>query len=228
MVLEAVIFDMDGLLIDSERPIRDAWIAAARSFGITLAAADYQSVIGTTEHESRRRLGELFGGIPMYEAVRADAARRLADAVFPAKPGATEILALLASLGVTRAVASSTVRREARRRLDAAGLGRYVESLTGGDEVPAGRGKPNPDLYWLAARRIGRHPSRCIVFEDSEPGARAALAAGMRVVIVPDLKTPADAVCREAWRVLDSLESALKDCAGWFGGTGNQKDGEDF
>jgi len=217
---EAAIFDMDGLLIDSERPIRAAWIEAAARRGLSLSDDDYQSVIGTPEHESRRRLVGLLGSEPDYVAVRADAAARLRDAIFPPKPGARELLETLHSARVALAVASSTVRGEVLRRLDAAGLGRYVGSVTGGDEVAAGRGKPHPDLYWLAAERIEKQPSQCIVFEDSEPGAQAALAAGMRVVVVPDLKVPPERICREALQVLHSLEAGLGRCGEWFGWTG--------
>jgi HAD superfamily hydrolase (TIGR01509 family) len=219
-LFDAAIFDMDGLLLDSERPIRAAWLRAAAVRGIALSADDYQSVIGTSEAESRRRLGALLGGDHVYAMLRADAAHALRDATFPPKPGALRRLDVLRENGVATAVASSTVRREVERRLDVAGLGRYVESVTGGDEVAAGRGKPHPDLYWLAAERIRTRPSRCIVFEDSEPGALAALAAGMQVVVVPDLKAPPAAVCRAALHVLDSLESGLGHCATWFGCSG--------
>ena len=220
-MFDAAIFDMDGLLLDSERPIRTAWLAAAAARGIPLSVDDYQSVIGTSAAESRRRLSALLGGDDVYETLRADAADALRYAAFPPKRGALQLLESLRGSGVTTAVASSTVRREVERRLDVAGLGRYVESVTGGDEVAAGRGKPHPDLYWLAAERIRIKPSRCIVFEDSEPGALAALAAGMQVVVVPDLKAPQEAVCRAALHVLDSLESGLGHCAIWFGCAGN-------
>jgi len=219
-MFDAAIFDMDGLLLDSERPIRAAWLAAAAARGIALSIDDYQSVIGTSATESRRRLGALLGGDDIYATLHADAAHALRDAAFPPKPGALRLLGLLRERGVATAVASSTVRREVARRLDVAGLGRYVESVTGGDEVAAGRGKPHPDLYWLAAERIRKPPSRCIVFEDSEPGALAALAAGMQVVVVPDLKAPPETVCRAALHVLDSLESGLGHCATWFGCSG--------
>jgi HAD superfamily hydrolase (TIGR01509 family) len=220
-LFRAAIFDLDGLLLDSERPIRTAWLTAAAARGIALTVDDYQSVIGLSDGESRRRLGKLLGGDDVYAALRADAAHALRDAAFPPKPGALRLLETLRGNGIATAVASSTVRREVERRLDVAGLGRYVESVTGGDEVAAGRGKPHPDLYWLAAERIRIKPSRCIVFEDSEPGALAALAAGMQVVVVPDLKAPDEAVCRAALHVFDSLESGLGHCATWFGCSGD-------
>lgn len=213
----AAIFDMDGLLLDSERPIRAAWLQAAREHGAQLGEDDYQRVIGINVRESEAVLSFLLGGAERYASIRARADQLIDDARYAPKAGARELLALLEQKCVARAIASSTVRREMRRRLDAAGLARYVETVTGGDEVPHGRGKPCPDLYLLAARRIGIAPDRCLVFEDSAPGAKAGLAAGMGVVIVPDLKRPPDDVCEAASMVLPSLEMAIGHCAEWFG-----------
>ena len=98
-----------------------------------------------------------------------------------------------------------------------AGLRDYVESISGGDEVALDRGKPNPDLYRLAAKRLGVNPAACIAFEDSEPGASAALAAGMSVIIVPDLKQRGDQIGAASSMVLQSLDEALPYCADWFG-----------
>ena len=80
------------------------------------------------------------------------------------------------------------------------------------------RGKPHPDLFLLAAQRLQQAPRDCLVFEDSEPGARAALAAGMGVVIVPDLKRPADDACAASLAVIDSLHDAQARLDTWFVG----------
>ena len=216
-VIEAVIFDMDGLLLDSERPIRAAWLQAAREHGAELGEDDYQRVIGINVRDTEALLSSLLGGRERYARIRERTDELIEGARFASKRGARELLVLLEQKCVARAIASSTVRREMRRRLDGAGLARYVESVTGGDEVPRGRGKPCPDLYLLAARRIAVPPSRCLVFEDSGPGAKAGLAAGMGVVIVPDLKRPSDDVCEAASMVLTSLEKAIEHCPVWFG-----------
>ena len=216
----AAIFDMDGLLLDSERPIRDAWLRAARETGAALSETSYLTVVGANDADSKTALSALLGGESAYLRVqtRADALLRAheAQAGYAAKAGAGAILELLVARGVICGVASSTRRPEVHRRLDAAGLRGYFRSISGGDEVA--RGKPHPDLYLLAAGRLQVQPAACLAFEDTERGARSALAAGMAVVIVPDLKRPGPATQAACLGVLDSLADALPHCAGWFGG----------
>src|SRR4029453_166271 len=125
-------------------------------------------------------------------------------------------LALLQALrnrAVTCVVASSTHHDEVRSRLAQAGLAGYFSAVSGGDEVE--RGKPHPDLFLLAAQRAGHDPSLCLVFEDSEHGARGAIAAGMWVVIVPDLKTPSDDAAAACVAVLASLHDAQVHVVDW-------------
>ncbi|MBK7471164.1 MAG: HAD family phosphatase [Betaproteobacteria bacterium] len=211
---------MDGLLLDSERPIRDAWLRAAREAGTALSEAAYLTVVGANEADSKTALSALLGGEAAYLRVqtRADALLRAheAQAGYAAKAGAGAILEALAARGVDCGVASSTRRPEVHRRLDAAGLRGYFRSISGGDEVA--RGKPHPDLYLLAAGRLQVQPAACLAFEDTERGARSALAAGMAVVIVPDLKRPGPATRAACLGVLESLADALPHCADWFGG----------
>jgi HAD superfamily hydrolase (TIGR01509 family) len=215
----AAIFDMDGLLLDSERPVRDAWLLAARDTGVALSEAAYLTVVGTNEADSKLVLCEVMGDENSYRLVRARADALLqeyeARTGYAAKPGASEVLSLLGARGVACGVASSTRRAEVRRRLDAAGLAGYFHSICGGDEVH--RGKPSPDLFLLAAARLGMSPHACLVFEDSEAGAAGALAAGMSVVLVPDLKRPSAIMQEACVRVLQSLADALPHCAAWFG-----------
>jgi HAD superfamily hydrolase (TIGR01509 family) len=215
----AAIFDMDGLLLDSERPIRDAWLLAARETGVALSEAAYLTVVGTNDADSKAVLCELVGNERSYRLVRARADALLREhqtrAGYAAMAGASELLSLLGARGVACGVASSTRRAEVRRRLDAAGLAGYFHSISGGDEVV--RGKPNPDLFLLAAGRLGVEPDACLVFEDSEAGATGALAAGMSVVMVPDLKKPGVVMQAACVGVLQSLADALPHCDAWFG-----------
>ena len=215
----AAVFDMDGLLLDSERPIRDAWMAATRELGIVLHDADYLRVVGRNEADSRRELQALLGAAVSYDAVRARAASLIADALgaggYAVKAGVVALLEALRVRGVSCVVASSTHRDEVHARLVQAGLRGYFAGVNGGDEVS--RGKPHPDLFLLAARRAGHAPSRCLVFEDSEHGARGAIAAGMSVVIVPDLKTPGEDACAASVAVLASLHDACAHVEDWFG-----------
>lgn len=216
----AAVFDMDGLLLDSERPIRDAWLQAAAELGAPLTEAGYLRVVGRSVRDGDAMLLETFGGdaaLLQRTRERADAAvaRRFAAAPFPVKPGALRMLQALHGAGVACAVASSTAQHEVQRRLEAAGLRRYLAAVCGGDEVA--RGKPEPDLYLLATERLGVAPAASLAFEDSNHGARAALAAGLAVVVVPDLK-PAEPPWRErCLAVLDSLDDAARCSVEWFG-----------
>lgn len=216
-MLEAVIFDMDGLLLDSERPIRDAWIEVGGEIGVALDAPTYQRVIGRNMTDVNAILGEVFG----IEAYR-EAAKRVAELLemrhaeqgYAPKSGAGELLAWLAARDVRCGLASSSYRAKILRRLGQAALLEHFGAIAGGDEVA--RGKPSPDVYLLAAERLGVDPAACLAFEDSDNGARAALAAGMRVVIVPDLVQPQPDVA-ERCTVLGSLDAARALCEGWFG-----------
>ena len=209
---------MDGLLIDSERAISQAWIAGAQALGFPLEMADFMKVIGTAAQQSTAMLIDLLGS---EEAMRATAAKANAllpqsggGPVFPLKTGALPLLEALRAAGIPCGVASSSAVAEIRHRLGHVDVLRYFRCITGGDEVT--HGKPDPALYLLAAARLGVAPEDCIAFEDSENGARAAQAAGVRVVIVPDLKHPPDDVAARAHGVMASLADAVEHVPHWF------------
>ena len=215
---KAAIFDMDGLLIDSERAVSAAWIAGARELGFPLELSDFMRVIGVASQQSTPMLIEMLGS---EEAMRATAARAHAllphaggGPVFPLKTGAQPLLEALRLAGIPCAVASSSNVEEIRHRLGHVGVLDYFRCIAGGNEVT--HGKPDPALYLLAASRLGVAPEDCIAFEDSENGARAAQAAGVRVVIVPDLKHPPADVAARAHGVIPSLADAIEHVPNWF------------
>ena len=216
----AAIFDMDGLLIDSERPIMAAWIEAARTLDIELSQSHYLQCVGLATAESQVILRTLLGGEEAYlhaiDHVRKCLQLERADGVplFPIKPGAAEFLGALRQQGTRCAVASSSTSAQIQACLGSLGVLDHFDAFAGGDEVA--RAKPDPALYLLAASRLGVDPSQCVAFEDSENGARAALAAGLRVVIVPDLKHPPAAILAQALHVLDSLHGAMDHLPRWF------------
>ena len=215
---KAAIFDMDGLLIDSERAISKAWIEGAQALGFRLQMADFMDVIGRASQQSEAILIGLLGSEEAMRATAAKARTLLPQAgggpVFPLKSGALPLLQALHAAGIPCAVASSSNVDEIRHRLGHVDVLKYFRCIAGGNEVT--HGKPDPALYLLAAARLDVEPEDCIAFEDSENGARAAQAAGVRVVIVPDLKHPPDDVAARAHGVIDSLAEAIDHVPHWF------------
>lgn len=219
-MFRAAIFDMDGLLIDSERAIMRAWIEGARCEGVTLTQADYSRTVGLAMRESEHILVELMGGRERFDAARLQVDRLLSAPVdgprFPMRAGAREVVAALRQAKVPCGVASSSAAAEIRHRLSDVGVVDWFHSLSGGDEVA--RGKPDPAVYRLAIDRLGVDAADCLAFEDSENGVRAALAAGLRVVVVPDLRPPAGNLLDSSFCVLCDLNAALSRLEQWFPG----------
>jgi HAD superfamily hydrolase (TIGR01509 family) len=217
-VFQAVLFDMDGLLLDSERVLMRAWTVAAADEGLAIPPEIYAGVIGRASQESHRLFVEMFGGVERYERLRvqvnAAIGRERDQAVFPLKDGVRELLSALRARGVPLAVASSSRAEEIRHRLQAVGVLTHFDAVAGGNEVE--QGKPDPAVYQLAARRLGIDPTACLAFEDSENGARAALAAGAALVVVPDLRRPAEEVIARSLHVFDTLHDALAYVPHWF------------
>jgi HAD superfamily hydrolase (TIGR01509 family) len=213
----AAIFDMDGLLIDSERAIMQAWIDAAARAGSSITEEQFRAVIGRDARASIPTLEAMLGRDICHQ-VRAIVAEQIQAAepveMFPVKPGAFEMLNRLRELGVPCAVASSTLSREVTRRLKSAKLFDYFEFVLGGDDVE--HGKPDPALYRLAAQRLSVAPARTLAFEDSGHGVAAAHGAGVPVVLVPDLIPPTEASKAQSLRVLTSLSHALPLVDEWF------------
>jgi HAD superfamily hydrolase (TIGR01509 family) len=215
-LFNTAIFDMDGLLIDSERIIMQACINAASEIGITYQLEDYVQLIGRAAPDSMRLMQEQLGGEQQHRAVinRANSILSEVNGHFPIKPGVSEILEYLATKQIACGVASSSHIDEIQHRLTQVNVLKYFHQITGGNEVK--RGKPNPDIYQLAAQKLGANLNHCIAFEDSEPGARAAIAAGLKVVVVPDLKQPSEYVQEHSYMVLNSLHDAADYFDEWF------------
>ncbi|ALT76123.1 HAD family hydrolase [Paucibacter sp. KCTC 42545] len=213
----AAIFDMDGLLLDSERPIRDAWLRQSAAAGTPLSEAYYLLTVGINRRDCLAVLADKLGSHAqaeaMYEAVDREVEAQFQGQGFALRPGALALLQALQSRGVPCAVASSTRHAEVRRRLGLADLLGFFGPIHGGDQVA--RGKPHPDLFELAARSLGHAPEQTLVFEDSSYGAQGALAAGAGVVLVPDLKSP-DPATAPRCLVLNSLDAALPLAGLWF------------
>jgi len=189
----AVIFDMDGLIFDTERLYRDAMTAAAVTHGGELPLSVFTSMIGGTGESTLRILGEHFGpgfDLDAYMVQTWKHFHEMAEADLALKAGVTELLDLLDRRGLPRAIATSSRREIVDHHLGAHDLaGRFDAIVAQGDYV---RGKPHPDPYLEAARRLGIAPELCLALEDSHNGVRAASSAGMMTIMVPDLLDPTE------------------------------------
>lgn len=208
--ISAVIFDMDGLMLDTEPIARTAWLQALADWGYQIDEADYLHVIGTTLPDTKRVFYELLGEALPFAAIRERQQEYVAQQIkqqgIPTKSGLWPLLDWLEQRGMAKAVASSTERRLMLQKLTLTGLQHRFTTLVGGDEVM--NGKPAPDIFLEAARRLTVPADRCLVFEDSEPGIRAAQTAGMLPVMIPDLKPPSEAVKQLAFEIFPSLIEA--------------------
>ena len=208
----AVVFDMDGILIDSEPLFRRAAQEAARDLGHHLSDETYAMWMGLPPRAVEAAVAVSMGPSFPLQAFR-DEFRRIwithtEQHGVPAQPGMPELLASLRERGIPFGVATSTQREQALRSLDLAGLAHYIEVLVAGNEVT--EGKPAPEIFLRAAAGLGVEATRCVALEDSSVGVHAAAAARMLTIMVPDLHQPNAATAALAAYVIPNTESAAR------------------
>ena len=208
MRIQAVVFDMDGVLIDTEPMYQHSWQRACAELGFDLDDDAYAVLVGRPTADCEEELIARFGPQFPLRAFRSHWPRLwhalAADHGIPCKPGLQELLALLGERRVPYAVATSSDAGFTQFSLDHAGLAGQFELIVTGDQVP--NGKPAPDIYLEAARRLGRSPHACLAVEDSDAGVLAASAAGLITVCVPDSRPPSPIATQAAFRVLRTLD----------------------
>ena len=203
-----VIFDMDGVLIDSGAHHREAWRALLDELGVTPARPDYwRLTIGRPGNEAVPLL--LGRPVPWSEARRladrkGELYRQIARDGLPAVRGVRAFVDEVAAAGIPRAVATSASRVDVERLLDPLGLLNRFDAVVTAEDVR--RGKPDPEVYLLAAESIGAPPGQCLVFEDSVVGIQAARQAGMRVIGVATAHTADELGVAGAASVIDDFE----------------------
>jgi HAD superfamily hydrolase (TIGR01509 family) len=205
-VIDAVVFDLDGVLLQTEELWDEVREGLARERGGRYGPEQQRAMMGMSSTEWSRYMHEVVGVPDPPEAISEEVVRRMAARYrekLPLIPGAREAVDRLAArwpLGL----ASSSNRPLIELALELSGLARFFRAVVSSEEVP--RGKPAPDVYLEAARRLGVPPERCAAVEDSHSGIRSAKAAGMRVVAIPNPSYPPDeAALAEADLVLESL-----------------------
>jgi HAD superfamily hydrolase (TIGR01509 family) len=211
MNFKATIFDMDGLLLDTERVCMQVFKKACEVQNLPFYNDVYLSMIGCNAAGIRKIFYAAYGDD--YDRVQAEWRVRY-DAIvqheaIPVKKGVIELLTWLKSQNIPIAVATSTEQETARVKLKLAGIDHYFDSLTTGCEVK--HGKPDPEIYLLAAERLGVDPKTCLAFEDSNNGIRAAVAANMISYQIPDLVEPCEEVLALGHTISPSLLDVLDE-----------------
>jgi HAD superfamily hydrolase (TIGR01509 family) len=211
-VIEAVVFDLDGLLLQTEELWDEVREGLARERGGRYTPEAQRAMMGMSSPEWSRYMHEQVGVPEEPEEISAEVVRRLAERYrqsLPLIPGAVEAVERVAArwpLGL----ASSSNRPLIELALELSGLAQLFQAVVSSEEVP--RGKPAPDVYLEAARRLGVAPARCAAVEDSHSGIRSARAAGMRVVAIPNPTfPPGDEALADADVVLASLDELSPD-----------------
>ena len=189
--IEAVVFDMDGVLVDTEHLWDEVREALTEEWGGRYTPEAQEAMMGMSSPEWSRYLHEVVGLREPPEVINAEVVRRMLEryeADLPVVPGAVEAVRRLAGAGYRLAVASSSNRElidAVLRRLE---LTELFDATVSSEEVA--RGKPAPDVYLETSRRLGVPPGRCMAIEDSASGIRAAHSAGMRVIAYPNRHYP--------------------------------------
>lgn len=206
--MRGAIFDMDGLLIDSERLWQQVWYELAAERGLTLADTFLGDICGTGSKQALAVIHAHYHTDDPGAVLRACTERvhRLQEKGVPLMPGAETILRGMRSEGYRIAVASSSPMDMIERNLRADGIREYFDALTSGSEVE--RGKPEPDIFLLAAERLGLPPEECYVFEDSLSGIEAGWHAGCRAVMIPDLVKPTERARAHCFGIYGDLAEA--------------------
>ena len=212
MTPDAMLFDLDGLLINTEEFSKRSFESASAEFKLGDRIDLFLSLIGTNEQHHNQRLDE-----ELRDAVDPVAFREcwiehfhqlLAKEPIGLMPGVSEILTYANEVGIKCAVATSSTTPAAEKKISEAGIREHFQTITCGDQVAIS--KPHPEIYEKAGASVNADMSRSIGLEDSANGVRAAHAAGLHVIQIPDLVVPSDELLQLGHRVCDSLHDVLE------------------
>lgn len=203
-----VIFDMDGVIFDSERAVYGIWKELSEKYGFAEIDKVYIRTIGVTRDVTRKIICDHYGPDFPYEKYQEESSRmfqsRYDGGRLPLKPGIKDLLVYLKGKEYKIAIASSTRAVRVRKQVEEAGLIEYFDVIVGGDMVS--RSKPEPDIFLTTSELLGAKPSSTYVIEDSYNGIRAAYAGGFIPVMVPDMIPADDEMKQKAAYIFDRLK----------------------
>lgn len=189
---KAILFDMDGLILDTEKHYQKAWIQAANEMGFKMTVKEQLYLRSCTKKYAEPIMQKFFGSNFDYDKVRDRRKEIMEEDLkrfgIEKKPFADEILDYLKEAGIKRALVTATPEKRARECIRAVGLEEKFDQIISADMVV--NGKPEPDVYVFACEKIAEKPSDCLALEDSPNGVRSANGAGVDVIMVPDLSEP--------------------------------------
>lgn len=211
MKCKGAIFDMDGVLFDTERIYQDTWQEIAKERRIKLDSGFVKTISGTNGKRMLQVVEKYYrvpDGTVIVDVCMSRVREKLSVHV-PVKKGVYEILRFLKEKGIRTAVASSTSRQQIEKNLQMAGIRGHFDEIVSGSEVK--HGKPEPDIFLCAAGRIGCRPEECFVFEDSENGVRSGYAAGCVTIMIPDLVEPEAGICSYCFKICRDFQEVQKE-----------------
>lgn len=212
MLLPALlIFDMDGLMFDTERISKPCWIETAKKFGYDLPDDVFDAIFGRNERQIEAYMKECFGPQFPFTAIYQKKLERMyhiyeTDGV-PMEPGLVELLSYARRKGIPCVVASSTILRVVQTLVNRAGIGTYFQRLFSGHDLP--KSKPDPEIFLKVCQEMGVKPERALVFEDSGNGLLAAKNGNIPAIWVPDLVEVPQDIAATAWHRCQTLADAI-------------------
>ena len=211
--IKAALFDMDGLLIDSEKIYRDCWIQAAQELGYPFDTEKALSLRSLDKELANALFIRWFSDETAYERVKTRRKEIMAEKIrqvpLQRKPGVRSLIQELEKRGIKAAVVTASPQKRAQMHLESVGLGNLFETIVTTETVK--RGKPFPDVYLYAAKRMQVMPKECLAFEDSPNGVKSAHEAGCHTVMIPDLTPPAEDLMPYVEHTYDSLADLAKE-----------------
>lgn len=213
-MITSVIFDMDGLLFDTEVIYFECYKKAAKEWGLDFPFELFTACIGISREEAEKFMKQHFGDVVEPSQVHHRTYELVEEYLqnggpISFRPGAKEAVEFFYKRGLKIGLASSNMRKWAEFYLREKGIYNYFSAITTCEEVK--KLKPNPEVYLKTAQKLGAVPEQCLVFEDSAPGATAAIAANMRTCMVPQLSKPTRLIREQAFKIYHSLEDIYPD-----------------